>query len=84
MLDREKTRHGHTAGVFSNGNHARRSVLGRDFFSGGQRTISGGSCFHYHAYRKMIAAKMVFVGFLGEGQSKNLEEAAPKRLRLPA
>jgi len=30
----------------------------------------GGSYLRYYAHRKMIAAKMVFVGFLGGGKAK--------------
>jgi len=35
------------------------------FSGGGKDQIWGGSCLHYHAYRKMIAGKMVFVRFGG-------------------
>jgi len=42
----------------------------------GKRTFWGDSCLRY--YRKMIAAKMVFVRFFGEGESTGA--AAPPKL----
>jgi len=55
-----------------------QAVASHNFFWGEGTNFGGSSCFRYFAYRKLIAAKMVFVRFLWVKHKFGWVVAAPR------